>query len=110
MRLKYSHSIELSQTLIRQKTLFVQFSYCKILDLQLDCISYDLMGPAEAVIRTKNGDKLYLIIRYKRSGEFHELKVPKFFSAYFERPSLYMKHPHGKFSRTIIIDFLYTIF
>ena len=65
------------------------------LDLQLDCLSYNQMGPADKIIRSKDGQPMYVIISYKRGGTFHELKVPKHFSAYFERPVLYTRHSHG---------------
>ena len=68
-----------------------------ILDLQLDCLSYNQMGPAERVIRSKDGEKMYVVITYKRGGKFYELKVPKFFSAYFERPYIFIRHSYGMY-------------
>ena len=64
-------------------------------DMQLDCLAYNQMGPADTVIRSKDGEKMYVIITYKRGGKFYELKVPKFFSAYFERPFIYIRHSYG---------------
>ena len=63
--------------------------------MQLDCLSYDQMGPAEVVMRSRDGEKQYVIITYKRGGKFYELKVPRFFSAYFERPFIYIQHSYG---------------
>ena len=63
--------------------------------MQLDCLSYDQMGPFELVIRSKEGERMYLVITYKRGGKFYELKVPKYFSAYFERSFIYIRHSYG---------------
>ena len=70
------------------------------LDLELDCLSYNQMGPAEEVIRSKDGTKMYLVITYKRGGRFHELKVPLHFSSYFARPPIFVQHPYGKFQKS----------
>lgn len=79
-----------------------------ILDMDLDCLAYSQIGPAEKIVRNKNGDKMYIIITYKRSGRFFELKVPKFYSAYYERPYIYIRHSYGEYYfifRSIIDDF-----
>ena len=61
----------------------------------MDCISYELMGPAAKIVRNKDGERQYIVITYKRGGKFYELKVPRFFSAYFERPPLFVQHSYG---------------
>ena len=66
------------------------------LDMELDCLSYSQMGPAELVIRSRDGEEMYLVISYKRGGKFFKLKVPKFFSTYFLRPVLFIKHGYGE--------------
>ena len=65
--------------------------------MALDCLAYDQMGPAATCIRSTTGDKMYLVISYKRAGQFHELKVPIHYSAYFERPLIYIRHTYGEF-------------
>ena len=80
-----------------------------ILDLSLDCLAYDQMGPAATCIRSTTGEKMYLVISYKRAGQFHELKVPIHYSAYFERPLIYFRHPYGNFE-FLTIELLFIIF
>ena len=64
--------------------------------MELDCLSYNQMGPAELTIRSKDGEEMYIIISYKRSGKFFKLKVPKHFSLYFARPFIFFRHSYGK--------------
>ena len=75
----------------------LNFNLSCYLDLQLDSLSYEQMGPAEAVIRSNSGAKMYLVIKYKRGGEWLSLKVPLHYSAYYERPFIYIKHPYGTY-------------
>ena len=55
------------------------------------------MGPAEVTIRSRDGQKQYLVISYRRGGEVHRLKVPVHFSTYAARSPMYIKHPYGKY-------------
>ena len=71
----------------------ISYNYNWFLDVQLDCLAYGQMGPAEKVIRSKDGQKQYLVITYRRGGEQYRLQAPLHFSAYFERSPLYFKHP-----------------
>ena len=66
------------------------------LDCQLDSLAYDQMGPAHEIIRSKDGQKLYLVISYRRGRQIHRLKVPLHYSGYYSRSPMFFKHPYGK--------------
>ena len=71
-----------------------------------------MMGPTEQVLLDKDGNEMYLEIRYKRSGKTHTLRVPKRYSSYFARSPIFIKHPFGEYftSYTSICSTSYVIF
>ena len=69
----------------------------------LESLSYDMMGPTEDCLLNKNGDRMYLTIHYRRSGQSHPLRVPKHYSAYFARSPIFIRHNFGTFSSIIFV-------